>query len=374
MDSTEEELYLDSLTLDDEWDETDGDFTKRYNRMKAQINVLTQQQNPTEATAVKGQILNQLKQRIVAKEDELSTKFGNRINVVDLFKAGHRKVEDRNSKDKADRATVEQVLDPRTRMILFKLINQGTIYEINGCISTGKEANVYHAISPEKGHLAVKIYKTSILVFKDRDRYVTGEFRFRHGYSKSNPRKMVQTWAEKEMRNLKRLQQAGIPCPETICLRMHVLVMGLIGGSSGWAAPRLKDAVIDTEEAYWSAYKQLVMILWKMYHKCRLVHADFSEYNLLYHKKTVYVIDVSQSVEHDHPHALEFLRKDCTNTIEFFRKTIPVQIMTIRELFDFVVSDLSSIRSRIDAGDELSEDDTLNQYFEQVRVFNQSNM
>ena len=29
-------------------------------------------------------------------------------------------------------------------------------------------------------------------------------FRFRHGYCKSNPRKMVQTWAEKEMRNLQR--------------------------------------------------------------------------------------------------------------------------------------------------------------------------
>lgn len=27
-------------------------------------------------------------------------------------------------------------------------------------------------------------------------------FRFRHGYCKGNPRKMVRTWAEKEMRNL----------------------------------------------------------------------------------------------------------------------------------------------------------------------------
>jgi hypothetical protein len=33
---------------------------------------------------------------------------------------------------------------------------------------------------------------------------VQGDFRFRHGYSKSNPRKMVKTWAEKEMRNLMR--------------------------------------------------------------------------------------------------------------------------------------------------------------------------
>jgi RIO kinase 1 len=32
-----------------------------------------------------------------------------------------------------------------------------------------------------------------------------------------------------------------------------------------------------------------------------------------YHQGNIYVIDVSQSVEHDHVHALEFLRKDCTN-------------------------------------------------------------
>ena len=44
-------------------------------------------------------------------------------------------------KDKADRATIEQVMDPRTRMILFKMLNRGFISEINGCISTGKEAN-----------------------------------------------------------------------------------------------------------------------------------------------------------------------------------------------------------------------------------------
>ena len=50
--------------------------------------------------------------------------------------------------------------------------------------SIGKEANVYHASTPLGLDRAVKIYKTSILVFKDRDKYVTGEFRFRHGYCK----------------------------------------------------------------------------------------------------------------------------------------------------------------------------------------------
>lgn len=107
--------------------------------------------------------------------------------------------------DKSDRATVELVLDPRTRMIVFKMINQGLFDEMQGCISAGKEANVYCAFSHcNKLYYAVKIYKTSILIFKDREKYVAGEFRFRHGYNKSNPRKMVQLWAEKELRNLKR--------------------------------------------------------------------------------------------------------------------------------------------------------------------------
>ena len=42
-------------------------------------------------------------------------------------------------KEKADRATVEQVLDPRTRMVLFKMLNRGVFSEINGFLSTGKE-------------------------------------------------------------------------------------------------------------------------------------------------------------------------------------------------------------------------------------------
>ena len=85
------------------------------------------------------------------------------------------------------------------------MIQRGIINELNGCISTGKEANVYHSTTNTTGgDLAVKVYKTSILTFKDRDKYVTGEFRFRHGYCKHNPRKMVRTWAEKEFRNLTR--------------------------------------------------------------------------------------------------------------------------------------------------------------------------
>ena len=110
-------------------------------------------------------------------------------------------------------------------MIILKMLNRGIFSEINGCISTGKEANVYHASNIEKDReLAVKIFKTSILVFKDRERYVAGEFRFRKGYKKHNPRKMVKLWAEKEMRNLKRLQAAQIPSPNPVFIKNNVYI------------------------------------------------------------------------------------------------------------------------------------------------------
>ncbi|PIA16457.1 RIO1-domain-containing protein [Coemansia reversa NRRL 1564] len=237
-------------------------------------------------------------------------------------------------KDKSDRATTEQVLDPRTRIILLKLLNQGVMYEINGCVSTGKEANVYHAVTETGEHRAIKIYKTSILTFKDRDRYVTGEHRFRHGYSRHNPRKMVRLWAEKEMRNLKRLCNAGLLAPNPLVLRQHVLVMDFLG-KDGWAYPRLKDANI-LPHRFPQLYYQLVRDMRILYNVCHLVHADLSEYNILYHSKKLYIIDVSQSVEHEHPFALDFLRHDCNNVTEFFRKRGNVRTMSLRQIFKFI--------------------------------------
>merc|ERR1719318_121500 len=234
-------------------------------------------------------------------------------------------------------------------MILFKLINRGFITEIDGCISTGKEANVYHCMggADDAGQSrAVKIYKTSILVFKDRDKYVSGEFRFRQGYGRKNPRKMVQTWAEKEMRNLVRLHAAGVPSPKPLLLRSHVLLMEFLG-RDGWPAPRLKDAALSESKAR-ELYRSVLVSVRKMYHQCKLVHGDLSEYNMLYHQGDAFIIDVSQSVEHDHPHALEFLRKDLHNVTEFFKK-LGVAVLGLRELFDWVVDARENWEERLDA-------------------------
>ena len=266
-------------------------------------------------------------------------------------------------KDKNDRATVDQVLDPRTLLVLHKLIQNSKIEKVFGCISTGKEANVYLAEGRCKDftlltmieedapnmEFAIKIFKTSILIFKDRERYVSGEFRFRKGHCKGNPRKMVQLWAEKEVRNLKRICQSGkIRAPWPYFLKNNVIVMEFIG-RDGVAAPRLKDAVIGTDDVLEIAhlYEECVIMMRNLYQTCKLVHGDLSEYNLLYFDKQIWMIDVSQSVEHDHPMALDFLRRDCMVMNHFFSIN-KAYVLTTLQLFYFI-TDINLKENEVEA-------------------------
>ena len=152
---------------------------------------------------------------------------------------------------------------------------------MHGCVSTGKEANVYLAEGRCKEfstaemiaegepnmEFAIKIFKTSILIFKDRERYVSGEFRFRNGHCKGNPRKMVKQWAEKEVRNLKRIYQSGkIKCPWPYFLKNNVIIMEFVG-KDGIAAPRLKDAIIGSEDKNEIAhlYEESIIMMRNLY-------------------------------------------------------------------------------------------------------------
>jgi RIO kinase 1 len=340
----EDETYEDLFEDDDEeffedvdFNGSSGNITKAYNRQR--------KLNDADATAPRINPQRPAANTQASVDDQISS-LSKHAAKIRLDVGGERSKT--HGKDKSDRATSEQVLDPRTRMILLQMINRGIVSEVNGCLSTGKEANVYGALSipTSEGveqspiHRAIKVYKTSILVFKDRDRYVTGEHRFRSGYNKGNNRAMVKVWAEKEFRNLKRLYLAGIPCPEPVYLRLHVLVMGFLGDKKGWAAPRLRDVELqgeDVDEQWRLLYLQLLGLMRRMYQKCKLVHADLSEYNVLFHQKKLFIIDVSQSVEHDHPRSLEFLRMDIKNVSDFFRRK-NVDVLSEQTIFGFITS------------------------------------
>src|SRR5271170_5191263 len=61
-----------------------------------------------------------------------------------------------------------------------------------------------------------------------------------------------------------------------------------------------------------------------------------------YNDKKVYVIDVSQSVEHDHPRSLEFLRMDIKNITDFFHKK-GVTALKERTAFEFITAENTSV-------------------------------
>eukprot|EP00392_Amoebophrya_sp_AT5.2_P009530 g9558.t1 len=202
--------------------------------------------------------------------------------------------------------------------------------------------------------LAVKVFKTSVLVFKDRARYTEGDYRFRHSCTKGNPRKVVAQWCEKEYRNLMRIRQKSsgwIKTPFPVEHRGNVLVMTLLGNAEdGVAAPRLKDVKNEDLESVegptgkilrtWEdLYLHCCRMLRDLFANCNLVHGDLSEYNLLYFSGELYMIDVSQSVEMDHPQALDFLKRDCQNVSSFFQKN-GVDVLPLRSLYQWVVSDV----------------------------------
>ncbi len=82
----------------------------------------------------------------------------------------------------------------------------------------------------------------------------------------------------------------------------------------------------------------------RMYNECHLVHADLSEYNMLWFEGRVYLIDVSQSIEPSSPHGLELLLRDCKNVTTFFPSKGVSDVPTAYELFNRITGlDITAI-------------------------------
>ncbi|CAF0787240.1 unnamed protein product [Didymodactylos carnosus] len=277
--------------------------------------------------------------------------------------------------DKVEKATASLAFDPKTRIILYKMLNSCVLDELGSIIATGKESIVLygkggkteaHNMPPE---CAIKVFKTTLNEFRTREKYLRHDHPFKYGYKHWNPRRIIKLWAKKEMFNLQCLLRAGILCPRPVLLKKHVLILSFIG-ENGVPAQRLRDITLNQQDLL-IAYQQCLELLRRIYHDCKLIHADFSEYNLLWFKNNIWVIDVAQSVEQHHPHAYEYLLRDCTNVSTYFRKHNRDENTTIlspEEIFNYVtdlkfekkgqeflaeiVQHVKNIRSQLEAVEE----------------------
>ncbi|KAF0990957.1 hypothetical protein HZS_4583 [Henneguya salminicola] len=215
-------------------------FTRYYFKLALQIVKRIHDGKAVEAVAIETMSCNDLKTECLDLQDDIGEliEYGKlEDGILRTFVDPNRK----RIKDKEDHATCEKVLNNFVKGILRKMMNSRFLDSIYGCFSTGKEANVYYGNLSSGKEVAIKIYKVDILDYKNRSRYMEGEFRFRHCNVSKNP---------------------------------HL------------------EAIL-------------------------------------------YIIDVSQSVENDSPQALEFLRQDICNIINFFNKK-NIQTPSIKETFDFI--------------------------------------
>ncbi len=217
-------------------------------------------------------------------------------------------------KDSDDLKVKGDVFDTRTLMNLYALASKGVIDALGGEISTGKEANLFYAIRDDQ-NLAVKIYRITTSNFQAMQDYMHGDPRF--GNIKGTKRAIISAWTRKEFRNLKRAEEAGVRVPHPIVTRDNILIMELIGERDN-PAPQLKNVDLELEEAR-RIFNKLSDYISLLYNKADLVHADFSEFNVLYDGEPV-VIDMGQSVTLEHPMASKFLARDVTNIARYFEK------------------------------------------------------
>ena len=99
----------------------------------------------------------------------------------------------------------------------------------------------------------------------------------------------------------------------------NVLLMEFIGEDE-LPAPTLVELGRELKELdVEGIFNDVVENVKRLYQEAELVHADLSEYNIMYIDK-VYFIDMGQAVTLRHPMAESYLERDVRNIIRFFSK------------------------------------------------------
>jgi RIO kinase 1 len=231
----------------------------------------------------------------------------------------------------SERATLEEVFDQATLMVVYDLLNRGVLDEVHGVVNAGKEARVYWGKDKGGKDLAVKIYLTASAEFKKgMVKYIEGDYRFKG--VKHDTRSLIYAWAQKEFRNLQQASRARVRVPKPVAVERNVLVMEFIG-EDGVHAPSLKEQVPEDAEG---VYGVLLTHLERLYRKADLVHGDLSEYNVMIWKGKPVVFDMAQAVPTSHPMAGDFLRRDLANVNRFFSR-LGVRVLSVDEAYRKVV-------------------------------------
>ena len=240
--------------------------------------------------------------------DNLNEEFDLRVENKLIEKSKRKKLFDGFKKNKV----VNEVLDKPTVMELYNLIKSHIVSYINGIVKAGKESVIFWAKSENDTDLALKVYLVSTSNFKKRAPYLIGDPRFSR--IKKGTKNLVNLWAKKEFKNLSQCYDCGLPVVKPIYVTKNVLALEFIG-KDGVPEKTLLESKVDVND-----YNATIEFLKKLYKEAKLVHGDFSEFNVFKNKKGLILFDLGSAVDLKHPNSEEFLKRDINNISNFFAK------------------------------------------------------
>ena len=217
---------------------------------------------------------------------------------------------------------------------LKPLLEDGLIDDVTRQLMSGKEAMVFVVICGDEVRCA-KVYKeANKRSFRQSVDYTEGrktknsrQARAMQKGSKYGRESQEAAWQSAEVDALYRLANAGVRVPTPYNFVEGVLLMELVTGNDGNAAPRLNDVQLSAttaREYHVFLIGQVVRML------CAgIVHGDLSEFNILVGSDGPVIIDLPQAVDAaGNNHAKSMLARDVNNLSAYFGQFAPELITT----------------------------------------------
>ncbi len=212
---------------------------------------------------------------------------------------------------------------------LQALIDDGIIEEVMRPLKSGKEAAVYVVRGGGEVRCA-KVYKDMAhRSFQQRVQYQEGRkmrgsrnARAMGKATRYGRRQQEQVWKNTEVETLYTLRDAGVRVPRPYGFFHGVLVMEMVTGTDGLAAPRLAEYEPTPEQArefHGVLVRQVVRMLC-----CGLIHGDLSPYNVLVGVDGPVLIDFPQVVSAAGNNAArQMLLRDVNNLTAYLGRWAP---------------------------------------------------
>jgi RIO kinase 1 len=217
---------------------------------------------------------------------------------------------------------------------LQPLIEDGLIDDVTRQLMSGKEAMVFVVVCGDEVRCA-KVYKeANKRSFRQSVDYTEGrktknsrQARAMQKGSKYGRESQEAAWQSAEVDALYRLANAGVRVPTPYNFYEGVLLMELVTGDDGNAAPRLNDMQLSAETAR-EYHAFLIQQVVKML-IAGIVHGDLSEFNILVGSDGPVIIDLPQAVDAaGNNHAKDMLARDVKNLADYFGQFAPELLTT----------------------------------------------